>query len=143
MEQDDDEVALGPLASALAASITLQGETFTLPGEATDAARIALRNNVDEEVLIDIAALRARIARLAGDGGSVACGALDELLDYGIALLDAAESRIEHGHADGLAAFSGGDLTVRAPLAATTPEAGPTPRPRRGIRSRRPNPPPD
>jgi hypothetical protein len=134
MEHDDD-VALGPVASALAAAITLNGAAFELPGAATDAARAALRNDVDEAVLVDIAALRARIERLAGDGGAAVCAALDELLDYGVTVLDTVESRVEHAPADGFAAFSDGDRTLRAPVATMTTEAPPT-RPRRGVRAK-------
>jgi hypothetical protein len=140
--ENDDDVELGPVASALAASITLQGEAFELPVAATDAARLALRNEVNEEVLVEIAAVRARLERLAGEAGSAVCVALDELLDYGVTLLDAAESRVEHAPADGLAAFSDAHQAVRAPLAPTTTETPATPRPRRGVRAKRSTPSP-
>jgi hypothetical protein len=135
------EEPLGDVAAALAAALQTDGETIALPVEAAEAAIGALRLNPDEEALVDIAALRARIERLAGVHGREACERLDAVLDAGLTSVDEQTSHFERAtddaavqRAEARVAVGGGEAVNAAPAKDPSQVERPAPRPRRGLR---------
>jgi hypothetical protein len=80
----EEPIQLGEVAAALAASFVIKDERVHLPREALEQARRAVLSEPTEEVLLDLASLRAKVERVVGQQGAEICEMLDEVLADGL-----------------------------------------------------------
>ena len=88
-----EEIQLGEVAAALAASLILKDERMHLPKEAVERVRRVVTTKPTEELLVDIASLRAKVERLMGNAGADVCALLDEILTDGLKTLETCRGR--------------------------------------------------
>lgn len=91
------ETPLSPLSASLAAALVVEGEVAHIPDEALTKARLSLLRAPNEDDLIDLAALQAKVERLLGPRGAGVSASIDKLLSAGVAALEATESHFDYG----------------------------------------------
>jgi hypothetical protein len=83
-----EEIQLGEVAAALAASFIVKDEQLHLPREALERVRRVVTTRPTEALLVDIASLRAKVEAVAGASGAHVCALLDEILMDGLKILE-------------------------------------------------------